>query len=298
MPSAESVQLREFIKSQFKESDPNETIQQIREKVDGSMLLLPVLAGAEIEPFNARGITGDWVSMPGVATDRVLFYLHGGGYVMGSARTHRDMAARFSQATGVRVFVPNYRLSPENPFPAALEDATAAYGWLLEQGYKPEHIAFCGDSAGGNLAVVTLLALREAGVALPAAAILLSPWTDLTLSGESVKTRSGVDPMIKLGDAKEQFAYYVGNNDHTNPLISPIFADLHGLPPLLIHVGNDEVLLDDSVRLAERAQAAGTQAEIKVWEGMWHVFQSLAGMLPEGRASIEELGAFVKLHVF
>ncbi|MBN9388162.1 MAG: alpha/beta hydrolase [Chloroflexi bacterium] len=298
MPSPESFQLKEFIKSQFAESNPAETIQQVRKKVDESMLLLPVLEGAQIEPFDAKGVTGDWVSMPGVATNRVLLYLHGGGYVMGSARTHRDLAARFFQAAGVRVAVPNYRLAPENPFPAALEDATAVYGWLLEQGYKPEHIAFCGDSAGGNLAVVTLLALREAGKPLPAAAILLSPWTDLTLSGESVKTKSEVDPMIKLGDAKEQFAYYVGNHDPANPLISPIFAELHGLPPLLIHVGSDEVLLDDSVRLAEQAQAAGTEAQLKVWDGMWHVFQSLASMLPEGRDSIDELGAFVKHHVF
>lgn len=298
MPSAESIQLKEFIKSQFAEANPNATIQQIRERVDGSMLLLPVLEGAQIEPFSARGIMGDWVSMPGVAADRALLYLHGGGYVMGSARTHRDLAARFSRAAGVRVAVPNYRLAPENPYPAALEDAVAVYGWLLDQGYKPEHIAIAGDSAGGNLAVVTLLALREAGVALPAAAILLSPWTDLTLSGESVKTKAEVDPMIKVGEASEQFAYYVGNHDPANPLISPIFAGLHGLPPLLIHVGSDEVLLDDSVRLAERAQAAGTEAKLKIWEGMWHVFQSLARMLPEGRDSIDELGAFVKLHVF
>ena len=134
-------------------------------------------------------------------------------------------------------------------------------------------------------------------MALPAAAILLSPWTDMTLSGEFVKTRAEVDPMIKLGEASEQFAYYVGNHDPTNPLISPIFADLHGLPPLLIHVGNDEVLLDDSVRLADRAKAAGTEVKLKVWDGMWHVFQTLARMIPEGRDFIAELGAFVKLHV-
>ena len=298
MPSAESVQIREFLKNLFAESNPNATIPQIRESFDGSMRHLPVLAGAQIEPFSASGVTGDWVSMPGVAADRVLLYLHGGAYIMGNARTHRDLAARFSQAAGVRVVVPNYRLAPENPYPAALEDATAVYGWLLEQGFKPEHIAIAGDSAGGNLAVVTLLALREAGVALPAAAILLSPFTDMTLSGESVTTRAEVDPMIRLGEASEQFAYYVGNHDPTNPLISPIFADLHSLPPLLIHVGNDEVLLDDSVRLAERAQAAGTEVELKVWEGMWHVFQALALTLPEGRESIAELGAFVKFHVF
>ena len=298
MPSAESVELREFLKSQFARSNATGTIQQTRESVDGSMLHLPVLTGTQIETFNARGVTGDWVSWPGVASDRVLLYLHGGAYMMGSARTHRDLAARFSQAAGIRVLVPNYRLAPENPYPAALEDATAVYGWLLDQGFKPEHIAIAGDSSGGNLAVVTLLALREAGVPLPAAAILLSPWTDMTLSGESVLTRAEVDPMIKLGKASEQFAYYVGNHDPTNPLISPIFANLHGLPPLLIHVGNDEVLLDDSVRLADRAGAAGTEVKLKVWEGMWHVFQSLAIRLPEGRASIEELGAFVKLHVF
>ncbi len=196
------------------------------------------------------------------------------------------------------MLVPNYRLAPENPYPAAIEDATAVYGWLLDQGFKPEHIAIGGDSAGGNLAVVTLLALRDARVELPAAAILLSPWTDLTLSGESVTTRAEVDPMIKPGETGEHIAYYVGNHDPASPLISPIFANLHGLPPLLIHVGNDEVLLGDSVRLADRAQAAGTKVKLKVWEGMWHVFQALAIMLPEGRASIDELGAFVKLHVF
>lgn len=298
MPSAQSVQIREFLKSLFAEAKPGQTLQQTRESVDGSMLNLPVLAGTQVEPFSAGGVTGDWVSMPGVATDRALLYFHGGAYMMGSARTHRDLAARLSQAAGVRVLVPNYRLAPENPYPAALEDATAVYGWLLEQGFNPEHLAICGDSAGGNLAVVTLLALREAGVPLPAAAILLSPWTDLTLSGETVKTRAAVDPMIRLGEPSEQFAYYVGQHDPTGPLLSPIFADLSGLPPMLIHVGNDEVLLDDSVRLAERAQAAGTPVELKVWEGMWHVFQSLAFNLPEGRDSIAELGAFVKRHVF
>ncbi len=298
MPSAKSVELREFLKSQFAATNSTATIQQIRETVDGSMLRMSVLAGTQAEAFSAAGVTGDWVSMPGVATDRVLLYLHGGAYVMGSARTHRDLAARLSQAAGVRVLVPNYRLAPENPYPAAIEDATAVYGWLLTQGFKPEHIAIAGDSAGGNLAVVTLLALREASIGLPEAAILLSPWTDLTLSGESVKTRAEVDPMIKLGEASEQFAYYVGNHDRTDPLISPIFADLRGLPPLLIHVGNDEVLLDDSVRLAERAQAAGVEVTLKVWEGMWHVFQTLAGILPEGQESIGELGEFVKGHVF
>ncbi len=298
MPSVQSVELREFLKSQFAGTNSTATIQQIRETVDGSMLRMSVLAGAQVEAFSAGAVTGDWVSMPGVATDRVLLYLHGGADVMGSARTHRDLAARLSQAVGVRVLVPDYRLAPENPYPAAIEDTTAVYGWLLTQGFKPEHIAIGGDSAGGNLAFVSLLALREAGMALPAAAILLSPWTDLTFSGESVKTRAEVDPMIKLGEADEHIAAYVGNHDLADPLISPIFADLRGLPPLLIHVGNDEVLLDDSVRLAERAQAAGVEVKLKVWEGMWHVFQTLAVVLPEGQASIGELGEFVRGHVF
>ncbi len=298
MPSAESVQLREFLKSQFAAINSTATIEQIREMVDGSMIRMSVLAGAQVEAFSVGEVTGDWVSMPGVATDRVLLYMHGGAYVMGTARTHRDLAARLSQAAGVRVLVPNYRLAPENPYPAAIEDATAAYGWLLTQGFKPQHIALGGDSAGGNLAFVTLLALRQAGMPLPGAVILLSPWTDLTFSGASIKTRAEVDPMIKIGESDEQIVAYVGNHDRTDPLISPIFADLRGLPPLLIHVGNDEVLLDDSVRLAERAQAAGVEVELKVWEGMWHVFQSLALALPEGRASISELGEFVKGHLF
>jgi monoterpene epsilon-lactone hydrolase len=195
------------------------------------------------------------------------------------------------------VLAPNYRLAPENPYPAAIEDVKVVYNWLLEQGFKSQHIAIAGDSAGGNLAVAALLAIREAGMPLPAAAILLSPWTDFTLSGESVKTRAEVDPMIRLDAADEQFAAYVGNADRADPTISPIFADLRGLPPLLIHVGNDEVLLDDSVRLAERAQAAGVEVELKVWDGMWHVFQTLAVMLPEARDSIDELGEFVKVHI-
>lgn len=297
MPSAQSVQLREFLKSLFVDSNTTATIQQIRESVDGSMLRVAVLAGAQAEAFDTGEVTGDWVWMPGVATDRTLLYLHGGAYVMGSARTHRDLAARLSQATGVRVLVPNYGLAPENPYPAAIEDATAAYRWLLEQGFKPEHIAIAGDSAGGNLALVTLLALREAGTALPGAAILLSPWTDLTFSGESVKTLAAVDPMIKVDAAEEQVAAYAGKHNRADPLISPLFANLAGLPPLLIHVGSDEVLLDDSVRLAERAQAAGVEVTLKIWEGMWHVFQAQAAMLPEAQESIAELGEFVKNHI-
>jgi len=298
MPSQESQQVLEFVKSQYVELGDEFSFEQIRQGFETSMQAIPIPEGTQVEATSAGGVPADWVRMSGVAADRVLLYLHGGAYTLGSARSHRELAARLSQAAGVQVLVPTYRLAPEHPFPAGLEDALAAYRWLISSGFEPEHIAIGGDSAGGGLTLATLLSLREAGDKLPAATILLSPWTDLTSSGDSCNTRAETDPIIKVKGAERHIKAYVGEGDRAGLLVSPVFADLHGLPPMLIQVGDYEVLLDDSTRVAHKVKEAGGEVELKVWEGMWHVFQASAMMVPEARQAVSELGEFVHKHLF
>jgi acetyl esterase/lipase len=187
-----------------------------------------------------------------------------------------------------------YRLAPEHVFPAALEDALTAYRWLLANGTKPEHIVIGGDSAGGGLAMALLTTLRDKGDPLPAGAVLLSPWTDVAGTGESMTTHAEIDPWLSSAAFNFVAPLYAGAEDIRNPLISPVFADLHGLPPLYIHVGTDEILLNDSTRLAERAKAVGVTAHLQVWEGMWHVFQAFAYTLPEGQQAIDQIGEFIR----
>ncbi|HEY8375440.1 MAG TPA: alpha/beta hydrolase, partial [Nannocystis sp.] len=248
-----------------------------------------------VEPTCAGGIAGEWVHAPGARADRVLLYLHGGGYVAGSPATHRALTAALSRAAGVRVFALDYRLAPEHPFPAALDDAVAAYTWLLEQGFSARSMAIGGDSAGGGLTTATLVRLRDGGApALPAAAFMLSPWVDLEGTGESVRTRAALDPMI-VGDLAAFGRYYVGpDGDLRHPLCSPIYADLRGLPPLLIQVGTREVLHDDAVRLAERVRAAQGRVELDVWDDMVHVFQAFTNLLPEARRAVDKIGRFLR----
>jgi acetyl esterase/lipase len=225
-------------------------------------------------------------------------YLHGGWYVFGSAATYRELIGRLSLATGMWVLAPDYRLAPEHPFPAAVDDAVAAYRWLLGIGIEPGRIVIAGDSAGGGLAMATLVALSDAGDQLPAAAVLLSPAIDLTCSGDSYTSRATSDPLFTREQVVTLVAHYLAGADPTSPLASPIYADLAGLPPLLVHVGSDEVLLDDSTRLAERARAAGVEVDLKVWDGMWHGFQRFAGReVVEAQDSIDLIGAFAKKHV-
>jgi acetyl esterase/lipase len=229
-----------------------------------------------------------------VDPDRTILYLHGGAYTRGSIVSHRALVARLSAASGARALVIAYRLAPENPFPAAVEDATAAYRWLLEQHIQPDQLVVSGDSAGGGLSLALLLALRDAGHPLPAGAALLSPWTDLAGTGESIRTLAGADPWLNAERLMLTAGLYLAGADACNPLASPLYGDLHGLPPLLIQVGTDEILLDDATRLAERARAAGVPVTLEVWERMWHVFQSFAAEIPEGRQAVEKIGAFVR----
>lgn len=241
--------------------------------------------------MTVQGIPAEWVIAPNAVEGRVFLSLLGGAYIMGSLNTHRHLAAKLSRSTATKVLLIDYRLAPENPFPAALEDAVKSYRWLVSSGISPEQIVIGGDSAGGGLTLATLLSLRDDGDALPASVVLLSPWTDLEGTGESMESRKEVDPWLSPEATRAIPAMYIHELDPRNPLVSLIYADLGGLPPMLVHVGNDEILLDDSFRLVERARAAGVDVSFKVWNDMWHVFQTFE--IPEARQAIEEIGDYV-----
>jgi monoterpene epsilon-lactone hydrolase len=252
--------------------------------------------GVSARNLAANGVPGLWLEPLECDPLRTILYLHGGGYVICSADTHRGLAGRVAQSSRSRLLLIDYRLAPEHPFPAALEDSLAAYHWLLDQGLPPEKLVIGGDSAGGGLTLATTLALRQAGEPLPAALFLISPWTDLTFSGDSVRTRAGRDPLLAVRDDWLSRSY-AGQKELTDPLISPLFADLHGLPPLYIQVGTEEILFDDSTRLEARALQAGLEVRLDTWEGMWHVFQAYAPYIPESQQAIDRIGEFVRKHV-
>jgi acetyl esterase/lipase len=226
----------------------------------------------------------------------VIYYLHGGGYTMGSISTHRELISRLSRAARARAFAIDYRLAPEDPFPAAVEDSTSAYRWLISSGVDPARLAIAGDSAGGGLTLATLVALRDKGDPLPAAAVCLSPWVDLEGLGESMTARDEVDPMVHRDSLLVAAKAYLGHADPHTPLAAPLYADLRGLPPLLIQVGTAETLFDDATRLAERARAAGVEVVVEPWDEMFHVWQFCASLLPEGQQAIDRIGEFVRKH--
>ncbi len=251
-------------------------------------------AFVRVSAAQVNGIPGEWLESPNSAQS-ILLYLHGGGYFGCSAETHRAITAYFAMH-GSRVFAPNYRLAPENPFPAAVDDATAVYRGLLAAGYSPQRIVVAGDSAGGGLALSLLLVLRAAGTPLPAAAALFSPWTDLAATGESIRTNSALCAMFNGPDIGPSAHHYLGSADARNPLASPLYADLTGLPPLLIHVGADECLRDDSTRIAEKACAAGVAVELKIWPVVPHAWQLAPHKIPEARQSLRESAEFLRAH--
>jgi len=247
-----------------------------------------------ITKTEVNGIPGEWVESQSSAQS-VLLYLHGGGYFGCSAETHHPITAWFA-VHGFRVFAPNYRLAPEYPFPAAVDDAVAVYHGLLAEGHSPQRLAVAGDSAGGGLALSLMLVLRAACTALPAAAALFSPWTDLAATGESVRSNASRCAIFHGPAIAPTARLYLGNADPRNPLASPLYADLDGLPPLLIHVGADETLRDDSTRLAEKARAAGVSVELKVWPVVPHVWQLAPHKIPEARQSLRETDEFLRKH--
>jgi acetyl esterase/lipase len=247
-------------------------------------------ADVHCQPVSAEGVAAEWIEAPG-ADAGVILYLHGGAYALGSIDTHREFIARLARAVRMRGLAINYRLAPEHPFPAALEDSATAYDWLLAQGVEPSRIIIGGDSAGGGLALAALVALRDAGKPLPAGAVCISPWTDLTLSGASIQSKAHADCVLDA-DSLEMYAkLYAGERDRTTPLISPLLADLSGLPPLLIQVGTDEILLDDARRCADKARQAGVDVALQIWDEMFHVFQ-IVPFLPETKTAVGHLAEF------
>lgn len=270
------------------------TVAEHRAQYERAEKVFPVPPDVVVERVTVGVAPAEWVHPPSARAGHVVLYLHGGGYVIGSPRSHRHLAAAIAGAAGTDALLLDYRLAPEHPFPAALDDAVAAYRWLLDQGILAEHIAVAGDSAGGGLTVATLLALRDAHLPRPAAGVCISPWVDLTCSGGSYQSKAGVDPIVRQAGVAEMARAYLGTTDPRSPLASPLFADLRGLPPLLIHVGSDEVLLDDAIGLAERAKAAGVDATLEQWDRMIHVWHWFLPLLDEAQAAVKSIGAFVR----
>jgi monoterpene epsilon-lactone hydrolase len=258
------------------------------------MATFPSAGETKCTPVNAGGVPAEWIAAPGAADDRVILYLHGGGYVMGSITTHRETIARLSKASGARALALNYRLAPEHPFPAAVDDATAAYRWLLSQDIKPSRIVVAGDSAGGGLVLAMLVALRDAKLPLPAAGVCISPWADMEGTGASMTTRAKADPVVQKEMLVNMGKTYLGGKDAKSPLAAPLHADFRGLPPLFIQVGDAETLLDDSSRVAEKAKMAGVKVDLEIWPEMPHVWHLFAPFLPEGQQAIDKIGQYVK----
>jgi epsilon-lactone hydrolase len=246
---------------------------------------------------DAGRMNAEWISTPASDKDRAILYLHGGCYGMGSVQTHRDLMSRIAVEASMRVLGLNYRLAPAHGFPAAVEDAAAAYRWLLGSGLQPGRIAIAGDSAGAGLALAATIMVRDEGLPVPGAILCISPWVDLALSGDSLESKAAEDPIVSremlLGWAK----LYLGAHDPYTPLASPLYAELRGIPPKLIQVGSAEVLLDDSRRLAQRASAMGVDTTLEIWPEMIHVWHSFASILREARQAIEAIGSFVRQHL-
>ncbi|MDH2385344.1 alpha/beta hydrolase [Bradyrhizobium sp. CER78] len=271
------------------------TVAQMRNDWDAAF------AGCSVpvtcQPVSAGGVDGEWLVPADAPRDKAMLYFHGGGFRIGSVASHRDLTGRIADASGCRVLSINYRLAPEHRFPAALDDALTAYQYLCDQGLRPAGIAFAGDSAGGNLVLAAMLAARDRGLPLPAAGALMSPWTDLAAAGASYESRAEADPIHQRAMILALARNYLGRDgDVSNPLASPLYADLTGLPPLLVQVGDRETVRDDSTELAARAKAVGVDAELQVWDGMIHVFQMFPEV-PQARAAIASLAAFLRNHL-
>lgn len=249
-----------------------------------------------IKPTNIGNMYAEWVCLSNAPKEKAILYFHGGMYLIGSPQGHRVHVSKFVMGTGVNALVFDYRLAPENPFPAGLNDAVEAYQFLLSGKYLPENILFIGDSAGAGLCLATLLALKDKNIPLPAAAAVLSPWTDLTLSGASYSLNKFrcVSP---LGSSESASEYYTGTADRKNPYISPLFGDLHGLPPLHISAGSNEILLDDSVQFAKKASESGVEVTLTVGEGMCHCYPAFGSIFPESAATLNEICEFLKKQI-
>ncbi len=274
--------------------DARASLEQQRADMEGQGQRARMPPRVEVESVTVGSMYAEWLRPREAEPESAILYLHGGGYTMGSCDTHRALAARIAAAGKASALMINYRLAPENPFPAALEDVTKAYASLLSDGRLAARTVVIGDSAGGGLAIALAVGLRDLGKPLPAGIVGISPWLDLSMSGETMKTCARSDPLISWESSVLQARRYVGKHDPREPLISPLFADVHGLSPLLLQVGEHEVLRSNSVRMAERARAAGVDARLEVWPGMWHVWHAWGSFVPEARRAIKRIGNFVQ----
>ena len=296
--SFQAAIVRFYLRRTFKKKNDGSSAAALRDNVATLVRRMPKPPrGVTVTPTDAGGVPAEWVAAPNAVDGRAILYCHGGGYASGSPASVRDLAWRLSKASRSRLLVLDYRLAPEHPFPAAVDDVTTAYRHLLANGFDPGSIAFAGDSAGGGLALGSLVKLRDEGAPMPAAACGFSPVTDLALTGESATANSEADPMIRMDAIRPTVEWYLNGAPATTPYASPLYADLRGLPPTLIHVGSTEVFLDDSRRIAERMKAAGVDVTLRIWPDMPHTFQGFAIFVPEARESIAEAGQFLDRHL-
>jgi monoterpene epsilon-lactone hydrolase len=270
------------------------SVAERRERLDALGHAYRTPADISIEPVSADGVPAEWTTAPCADPSRVLLYLHGGGFSVGSIVSHRAMVAETGRAAQARTLAIDYRRTPEHPFPAALDDSLRAYQWLLAQGVQPGRVAIGGDSAGGGLTLALMVALRERGLPLPACGWCISPWVDMEARGDTYTTKAAIDPMISRDYVLELAGWYLGGTAPQTPLAAPIHADLHALPPLLVQVGSAETLLDDSVQIAGRAGAAGVRVTLEIWPNMIHAWPLFHQQLTDGRRAIAAAGAFIR----
>jgi len=273
-----------------------QSIEETRKSMEKFAKFAKLPPETKVEKIEINSIAAEWVYVNTVQEDRVVLYLHGGGYNVCSINTHRELGAHISKASGAKVLLIDYRLAPEHPFPAALEDATNAYHWLLDSGLTEKKIAIAGDSAGGGLSLATAISIRDVGNPFPSSIACISPWTDLLFTGDSTKTNSKIDPLVKAHSGMIMAKNYIGDDDPRNPLISPLYAEMGGLPPMLIHVGTDEMLLDDSKRIAKKAEDAGVKVTLKIYDRLWHAFHLNVNGMPEAKNAVAEFGYFIRNH--
>jgi acetyl esterase/lipase len=295
MPSAELAGVIEMVRKMF--TSDSIDVAAGRARLETAAALFERPRDVRYQSIDANGVPTELVVAPGADPARTLVYFHGGAYTAGSIASHRALATELSRVAGLRVLNVDYRLAPEHPHPAAVEDAATVARFLVKQGVAPERTAFAGDSAGGGLVVAALVALRDAGDPLPAAAVCLSPWTDLTLTRDSHTSRAAIDPMVRVPALTVSRDAYAAGRDPAAPTISPVFANLAGLPPMLVQVGSAELLLDDSTELVANARRAGVDATLEVWDDMIHVFQAFFPLLPEGREAVAAIAAYLKARV-
>jgi monoterpene epsilon-lactone hydrolase len=296
MASLQSSLIRLFMRrlKLFDSSDID--VAGLRRRADQFGSRIPAHRKVAVSRVEVEGVPSEWLVPPDAPEDRALLYLHGGAWILGSTDLYRAFVSRMAFLSQTKALVINYRLAPEHPFPAGLEDCLTAFDFLTASGIRPENIVVAGDSAGGNLTLALLVALRDRGSPLPGAAVVISPATDLTGSGDSYQSRAEVDPLFGGHEAGNIVQWYAGEHDPDHPLISPLFAELHELPPILLHVGDHEILLDDSTRFAERAQHFGVDANVVVWPEMFHVFHLFSPLLPEARKANREIADFIRKH--